>query len=257
MADMFNGARVDRTSGWRTAAIVAGCLVGWFVIVYGYAAILRVTGARTGPGAQASLDHAWPSARDDSGRFLGYGGFDAAELNRIHQGRELRTIRYVGPDVPSTGPDVVSVNVVDDFTWGAAARSEETEHCYLVLHVTDRERTDLGSAFFERLPKGEPCLGASAAPERVRASEWPDFEGDSLSLLENLFAGLFLLGPVAAAIAWAVVNVVNVEDRGRVALRWLGPGALAVSDGRRPAGPPGARSGNRGTNSTPGRSSIH
>ena len=211
----------------RVAAVAAGCIVGWFVIVYGFAAILRATGARD-PGAQSSLWAAWPTARDDSGRFLGYSRFDAAELNRVQQGRELRAIRYVGPDVPSTGPDVVSVNVVDNFTWGAAALSDENEHCYLLLHVTDRERPEFGSTFFERLPKGEPCLGASAVPERVRASDWPDFEGDELTIVEFLFAGLFLLGPVAAGIAWAVAEIRNAPDRRSGTLRWLGAGALAI-----------------------------
>ena len=225
---MIDDTRVEPVNYRRVAAIVAGCVVGWFVVVYGFAAILRATGARSGPGAQSSLHYAWPKARDDSGRFLGYSRFDAAELNRIQQGNELRTIRYVGPGVPSTGPDVVSVNVVDDFTWGAGALSDQTNHCYLVLHVTDRERPEFGSAFFERLPKGEPCLGASAVPDRVRASDWPDFEGDSLSVLENLFAGLFLLGPVTAAIAWAVVETRKVHDPGWGIFRWLGPGALAV-----------------------------
>ena len=225
---MINGAQVERTNPWRLAAIVAGCIVGWFVIVYGFAAILRATGSRPGPGAQSSLWAAWPTARDDSGRFLGYSRFDATELNRIQQGRELRAIRYVGPDVPSTGPDVVSVNVVDDFTWGAAALSDENGHCYLMLHVTDRERPELEPAFFERLPRGEPCLGASAVPERVRASDWPDFEGDALTIVEILFAGLFLLAPVAAGIAWAVAEIRNAQDRSWGTLRWLGAGALAI-----------------------------
>lgn len=222
---MIDDTRVDYR---RVAAVVAGCIVGWFVLVYGLAAILKATGARPGPGAQDSLLSAWPTARDDSGHFLGYSRFDSAELNRIQQGKELRPIRYVGPDVPSTGPDVVSVNVVDDFTWGAAALSDQTKHCYLVLHVTDRERPEFGSAFFERLPKGEPCLGASAVPERVRASDWPDFEGDSLSVLEKLFGALFLLVPVTAAIAWAVVTTRKVHDQGLGIFRWLGPGTLAI-----------------------------
>src|SRR5947209_5310406 len=89
--------------------------------------ILKATGARPGPGAQSSLEYSSPSARDASGRFLGFSRFDAAELNRIQQGKELRQLRFVDRDVPSTGPDVVSVNVIDDFTWAAAALSDQTD----------------------------------------------------------------------------------------------------------------------------------
>ncbi|MDQ4091163.1 MAG: hypothetical protein M3163_12795 [Actinomycetota bacterium] len=225
---MIDGNQVDRANARRVAAIVAGCILGWFVIVYGFAALLRATGARPVVGAQSILEYSLPSARDDSGRFLGYSRFDAAELNRIQQAKDPFTIRYVGPDVPSTGPDVVSVNVVDDFTWGAAALSNRTDRCYLILLVTDREGPQYTKRLFDRPPKDEPCLGASAVPERVRASDWPDFESDTLSVLENLFIGLFMLGPVAAAIAWTVAELAKVQDRGRARLRWLGPLALAL-----------------------------
>jgi len=210
------------------AAVVAGCLVGWFILVHGLAAILRATGGRPGPGAQSSLEYAWPTSRDSSGRFLGYSRFDAAELNRIQQGKDLRDIRYVGPDVPSSGPDVVSVNVLDDFTWGAAALSDQTDRCYLLLKVTDRERPQFGTTLHGWLPKGAPCLGASAVPERVTGPDWPDAGSDSSSVLENLLVGLLLLGPVTGGIAWGVVEVAKVPDRGRAAIRWLGPVALFV-----------------------------
>ena len=223
---MIHGDHVE-VNYRRVAGVAAGCIVGWFVIVYGFAAILRATGARD-PGAQSTLEYSLPSARDDAGRFLGYSRFDAAELNRIREGTDPLTIRYVGPDAPSTGPDVVSVNVVDDFTWGAAALSDQTDRCYLILLVTDREGPQYTKRLFDRPPKGEPCVGASAVPERVRASEWPDFESDSLSVLENFFIGLFMLGPMATAITWTVAEIARVQDRGRAILRWLGPVALAL-----------------------------
>ncbi|MDQ3641979.1 MAG: hypothetical protein M3450_11115, partial [Actinomycetota bacterium] len=122
----------------------------------------------------------------------------------------------------------MSVNVVDDFTWGAASFSDQTDRCYLILLVTDREGPQYTKRLFHRPPKREPCVGASAVPERVRASHWPDFESDALSVLEALFIGVFMLGPVAAAIGWTVAQIAKVEDRGRAILRWLGPVALAV-----------------------------
>ncbi len=40
--------------------------------------------------------------------------------------------------------------------------------------------------------------------------------------------GLLLLGPVTAAVVWAVVEITKAENRGRATLRWLGPVALSV-----------------------------
>ncbi len=228
MTGVIDGAPVETANSRRVAVVAGTCLVGWFVLVYGLAAILRATGARPGPGAQSSLEHSSPPARDASGRFLGFSRFDAAELNRIEHGKELRELRFVGPDVPSTGPDVVSVNIVDDFTWGAAALSDQTDRCYLMLRVIDRDRTDLGTTHYALLPKGEPCLGASAVPDRVTASDWPDAGAYGPGALTSLIVLLLLLGPMAAVLAWAVVEIRKVEDRGRATLRWLGPIALSI-----------------------------
>ena len=134
----------------------------------------------------------------------------------------------MGPDVPSTGPDVVSVNVVDDFTWGAAALSDQTDRCYVIVTAIDRDMPQFGGTRHGWLPKGEACLGASAVPARVTSSDWPDAGDYGPGVVENLVIGLLLLGPVTAALAWAVVEIRKADNRGRATLRWLGPVALAV-----------------------------
>lgn len=225
---MIDGAQVERSSYRRVAAVAAGCVVAWFVLVYGLVGLLRATGARPGPGAQSSLENSTPAARDASGRFLGLRRFDAAELNRIGQGKQLRKLRFVGPDVPSTGPDVVSVNAIDDFTWGAAALSDQTDRCYVILEILDRDRPQFGTTRFDWLSKAEPCTGASAIPDRVTGSDWPDSGAYGPSTLENLVVGLFWVGPVTAALAWAVVEIAHVPHRWRATLRWLSPLAIAV-----------------------------
>lgn len=225
---MSYGDRIEMVNYRRIATVVAGCVAGWFVLVYGLAAVLKATGGRPGPGAQSSLEYSSPPARDASGRFLGFGRFDAAELNRIRQGKELRKLRFVGPDVPSTGPAVVSVNVIDDFTWGAAALSDQNDRCYLVVRAIDRDKPQFGGTQHGWLPKGEPCVGAAAVPARVTLPDWPDAGGGGPGVVENLMIGLLIFGPVVAVLAWAVVQITKTEDRGGAALRWLGPMALCV-----------------------------
>lgn len=72
MAGVIDGAQVDTANSRRVAAVAGTCLVGWLVLVYGLAAILRATGSRPGPGAQSSLEYSTLTARDASGRFLGF-----------------------------------------------------------------------------------------------------------------------------------------------------------------------------------------
>ncbi len=77
-------------------------------------------------------------------------------------------------DVPSTGPLVVSVNPIDDYTWGAAALSARTHRCYLVLYITDPTNLRHQTMHYGQLPEGAPCLGAAATPETVTSSRAPD-----------------------------------------------------------------------------------
>jgi len=98
--------------------------------------------------------------------------FDAEKLNELRGGVGLRLL-YVPADSASVGPAVVSVNPIDDFTWGAAALSKEGR-CYLILILhkpADPKKLD---ARFAVGGGSGPCVGADAKPGSVQLSAWPD-----------------------------------------------------------------------------------
>ena len=76
-------------------------------------------------------------------------------------------------DVPSTGPDVVSVNPIDAYTWGAAALSPNGR-CYVLVAVIDRTDTRFGADHYGWLAKGAKCVGSAATPTKATADTWPD-----------------------------------------------------------------------------------
>lgn len=213
----------------RPALVVVAVIIGWFALVYLLGGITRWAGARPGPGAQSSLEIASPDPWLPSGAFGGYTRFTADELNRIKQGHDLRSIRHVPADQASTGPSVVSVNPIDDFTWGAAALSDETGRCYLTLVAHEHQRPEFGGTYYGWLAKNEPCVGAKAVPDRVTSSDWPDAGQDSSSPFVGLLFGLFLLAPIAAALGWAATDVRRRDHPGRSALRWLLPLLIFVA----------------------------
>jgi hypothetical protein len=122
------------------------------------------------PGAQFRLSNATPNPWGDDG-FLGLSRYTAAELNRAQRQRQPR---YVPSDVPSTEPNVVSVNPIDDFTWGVAALSDQTGRCYLILIVHNRRNPEFGTTKYDWLPRSEPCVGSGATRETVEEDTWPD-----------------------------------------------------------------------------------
>ena len=133
---------------------------------------LRLNGP---PGAESSLENAAPDPWSASGRFVGYSRFTAPELNRIHQGKELRAIRYVSAQTPSTGPAVVSVNPISKFAWAAAALSDQSGRCYVILTTSDPRNPQYGDDRYGWLPRGAACVGASATRKSARRADfWPD-----------------------------------------------------------------------------------
>jgi hypothetical protein len=191
------------------------------LVIYGLADLLQWSGARPGPGAQSSLEYSTPSARDGAGAFLGYSRFTADELNRVRQGSELRSIRFVPAEVPSTGPGIVSVNAIDDFTWAAASESDETGRCYLILVVTERSNPRFGSTRYGWLPKGAECVAHAATLENVTGSEWPDQGRDSSNWLDTVIVGAVFWAPLVGVLGWAALAVRRESERGRAAWRWL------------------------------------
>jgi len=120
------------------------------------------------PDAEDTLSYAEPKAWNAKGNFIGFDRFTAEELNRIHQGRQLRPLHFVNAETPSTGLDIVSVNAIDRFTWGAAVLSSDGR-CDAVLLVYDARwaffRTP--DEHFTVLPAGTACVGSAATPATV------------------------------------------------------------------------------------------
>lgn len=205
----------------RVCMLVAAAAVGWLIAIYGLAALLRWSGARPGPGAQSSLEYSTPSARDPGGGFLGYTRFTADELNRTRQGSDLRAIHFVPAPVPSTGPSVVSVNPIDDFTWTAASQSDETDRCYLIALVTERTNPKFGSTRYGWLPKGARCTADAATLDSVTGSTWPDEGRSSSNWIDAVIVSALFWSPLAAALVWAIRAVRRDPDRGQAAWRWV------------------------------------
>lgn len=156
--------------------------VGGVIFLAAVVAVTAVTGAdflglRANPGppgAQSSLEHSVPDPREANEGSRKYTEFTAEELNRVRKASELRVIRFVGPDEESTGPDVVSVNPIDAYTWGAAARSDQDGRCYIIVAIADRVNPRFGEQRYGAFPRDHPCTGSLATPESAPSDNWPD-----------------------------------------------------------------------------------
>ncbi len=116
------------------------------------------------PYAEGALLWSLPEPSDKSGQYIGMLRYTADELNRTHPGAQWGPITYVPADVPSTRPNMVSVNPIDDYTWSAAAYSVRTSRCYLILSAVNRADPRLGDTFYGELPPGVACVGTAATP---------------------------------------------------------------------------------------------
>ncbi len=125
------------------------------------------------PYAEAALIWSLPETTDKSGHYIGMLRFTADDLNRTHPAARWGPIAYVPADVPSTRPNLVSVNPIDDYTWSAAAYSVRTIRCYLILSVVDRANTRFGNTLYGDLPPGAPCVGSAATPATVTEQNEP------------------------------------------------------------------------------------
>ena len=112
--------------------------------------------------------------------YLVYSRYTADEMNRLLQDPDGRAqllwrstegpyVTYVPADVPSDGPLVVSVNPIDDFTWGSAALSDRTQRCYLEVRVREPDNPRYGHTRFGRLAEGLPCKGSEATRANTRS----------------------------------------------------------------------------------------
>ena len=125
-------------------------------------------------GAESALEHAFPASTTNQGTLLGLRQFTADRLNQMHQGHELGQLVFVTSEVRSSGPTVISVHIIDDFTWGAAALSNENSRCYVIVLEVNRSHPRFGGLKYGWLPPGAPCLGASATLATASSRTWPD-----------------------------------------------------------------------------------
>jgi hypothetical protein len=119
------------------------------------------------PYAESALSWSHPDPRTGKNPSLGELQWTADELNRVHQGHEWGPIIFVPADVPSTRPTMVSVNPIDQYTWGAAAYSIRTNRCYLILTAQDPSNPHYGGTFYGRLAQGSSCVGLAATRQTV------------------------------------------------------------------------------------------
>jgi len=93
------------------------------------------------------------------------------ELNRSQPGRaEIgSSVRYVGPDVSSTGPYVVSIHSVSYGTFAAVALGDNGT-CYAEL-VYYGQVVGSGGDFYAAFQRGSPCMGRLATSSTVTSGE--------------------------------------------------------------------------------------
>jgi hypothetical protein len=166
---------------WAICTAAANALVA--VAYIPISIMLLVTPTRPQSDYPVGLDRTprLPIDRPEYGpEYLVYSRYTADEINRLSQDPHGRAhlpwrsetgppINYVPAGVASDGPLVVSVNPIDDFMWGAAALSDGTQRCYLVVHVRERENPRYGHTRFGRLAEGLPCRGSEATPASTRS----------------------------------------------------------------------------------------
>lgn len=119
--------------------------------------------------ATGSLSFAEPTPWDEDDKFLGYARFTAEYMNE-HRDDVLRRLIFVGPDAPSTGPHMVSVNPIDDFR-AAAALSRENGACYAIVAESSRRNPEYGGTKYGIISEGS-CTGRNA-PSAATHGDWP------------------------------------------------------------------------------------
>jgi hypothetical protein len=66
---------------------------------------------------------------------------------------------------------MISVNPIDDYTWGAAAYSVRAGRCYLIVSMHDCDNPEYGSTMYGSLAPGESCLGTKAIPANATSNQ--------------------------------------------------------------------------------------
>jgi hypothetical protein len=121
--------------------------------------------------AASVLLTATPSGWGADGRFVGMKRYTAAELARIGQGAAFGKTTFIPGNVPSTDPETVSANPIDEYTWGGAAYSTRAGRCYVIVVAVDRQNPKYGSMFYGILAPGEPCVGNAATLQTATSKD--------------------------------------------------------------------------------------
>jgi hypothetical protein len=93
-------------------------------------------------------------------------------LNRMQPGlADIGSIvLYVGPNLASTGPYVVSINA-DGSAWSAEVALGSNGRCYAEL-VDNRDNDGFGQDFYAEFKKGDRCMGRYATPSTMRGDDY-------------------------------------------------------------------------------------
>ena len=159
--------------GGRVAgvAIPAALLLAWGAL--GTGSVIAEFYFHGPPYAESALQWATPDPKDQQDPSAGLLEFTAARLQQLNHGSEWGPIDYVAASFPSTRPDMVSVNPIDKYTWGAAAYSVRTGRCYLILVADDLTNPRYGATYYGRLPIGAACVGSAANRATVTSTSEP------------------------------------------------------------------------------------
>jgi hypothetical protein len=141
-------------------SLLGGCALVYAFMVGSFLVDPLGLGSTTEPtDAEGALARAVPPLEPA----IPLNSYGADRLAAMHQGGNS----YVEASQPSSGPNVVSVNAIDENTWGAAAQSNETGTCYLILIVRDPNDPTSSRALRGELSKGSLCLGSAANPKEI------------------------------------------------------------------------------------------
>lgn len=101
---------------------------------------------------------------DVDGKRLLFTHLTAEYLNEVKFGRPYIEVEFVPREVASSGPFVVSVNPISDYTYGIAALSRASR-CYVKVTIVDPNDTRFGSSRSGQLSLPLPCAGQYATPD--------------------------------------------------------------------------------------------
>lgn len=125
-----------------------------------------------GSGAQFNLEESIPVPWTSNGEYIPLTKFTPADLNGAQPWWDVRRRAYVPADIASDRSSVISINPIDDFTWGAAAFSNRRALCYLVLLAIDPNDPNHSETFYGILPHRSKCFGSFARRDTVRSQRW-------------------------------------------------------------------------------------